>query len=402
MISQWYPPHLTQKRLAIFFAATAISGALSGLLAAAITKMDGLGGYEAWRWIFIIEGLISLVLGLSCFFVLPDSPSLSGRWLSEREVQFLNRLHEEHRAARKQPEPENEKRHKVQRAVLLSVLADWQIYLQSLIFISSLMPAYALKFTMPQIILNSRQFLTIFSCFVITNVCFPFFSSLLISELSENSIIFHLLSHQILPATSKLTLGTAVGFTNIQAQLLTAPPYVCGAISAVISSILADKLTWRLPFIVGPQALLLAGFALLFRLSADITANVAVCYFCVHLTCIGTFPISPGASAWLINNLATPPKRAVGVALMVAIGNIGGIVGSVIFQDREKPRYPTGWGNCLAFAAAGMVAALTLEVMYFSINKKRARRNEEEVREKYDEAVLERMGDRSPLFRYSL
>lgn len=122
----------------------------------------------------------------------------------------------------------------------------------------------------------------------------------------------------------------------------------------------------------------------------------------VHLTYIGTFSISPIASAWLINNLATLPKKVVSVALIVAIGNISGIIGSIIFQDKEKPRYPTGCGNCFAFAAANMIAALNLEVTYFSINKKRARRSEEKVREKYDETVLERMGDRSPLFRYSM
>lgn len=165
---------------------------------------------------------------------------------------------------------------------------------------------------------------------------------------------------------------------------------------------MADRFTWRLPFIVGPQALLVVAYSVLFSLSGDIRTNVAACYFCVHLSTIGTYPIVPGASAWTLNNLAGPTKRAVGIAFMIAIGSIGGIIGSLIFQDREKPSYPTGWGNCLAFVLAGMVAALALEVTYFSINRKRARQSEEEVKEKYSEEVLETMGDRNPLFRYSL
>lgn len=87
---------------------------------------------------------------------------------------------------------------------------------------------------------------------------------------------------------------------------------------------------------------------------------------------------------------------------MIAMGSVGGIIGSLIFQETEKPRYPTGWGNCLAFVLTGIAAALTLEAAYFSINKKRARQSEEDIREKYSEDVLEKMGDRSTLCRYSL
>lgn len=44
-------PHESQTRIAIFFTASAIAGAFSGLLAFAIAKMDGVGGYEGWRWV---------------------------------------------------------------------------------------------------------------------------------------------------------------------------------------------------------------------------------------------------------------------------------------------------------------------------------------------------------------
>lgn len=336
--------------MAIFYGAAAISGAFSGLLAAAIARMDGLGGYEAWRWIFITEGLMTVALGLCCFFILPDSPSLSGRWLAEHEIRFLNRMHQRHRGTRTRPVDDTATRQDGrQRRVLVSVLADWQIYLQSLVFISSAVPNYALKFTMPQIILD-------------------------------------------------------MGFTSAQAQLLTAPPYVCGAASAVAAALLADRLAWRLPSVAGPQVLLAAAYAAMLGLSrrAREGDNVAARYVCVHLSTVGTYPIIPGANAWTLNNLAGPDRRAVGVAFMIAMGSVGGIIGSLIFQERERPRYPSGWGTCLAFVLCGLAAALALEVTYLSINRRRARLGGEQVREKYSEDVLEGMGDRSPLFRYSL
>lgn len=76
IVSQWYPPHKTQTRMAMFYLSSALSGAFSGLLAAGIAQMRGVGGYEGWRWIFLLEGILSVVVGASCFFLLPDSPGI--------------------------------------------------------------------------------------------------------------------------------------------------------------------------------------------------------------------------------------------------------------------------------------------------------------------------------------
>lgn len=82
-------PKKLATRLAVFYCASALSGAFSGLLAAGIAKMSGVGGYAGWRWIFILEGLATIVLGVLCFFLLIDSPKLSGKWLSQDEIRFL-------------------------------------------------------------------------------------------------------------------------------------------------------------------------------------------------------------------------------------------------------------------------------------------------------------------------
>lgn len=76
-------------RVSYFYCASALSGAFSGLLAAGIAEMDGLSGLEGWRWIFIIEGLATVVLGVGCFFLLIDTPTLSKRWLEPEEIRFL-------------------------------------------------------------------------------------------------------------------------------------------------------------------------------------------------------------------------------------------------------------------------------------------------------------------------
>lgn len=52
-LSIWYPRHLYQFRVALFFSAATLAGAFSGILAYVIGKMDGVGGYSGWRWIFV-------------------------------------------------------------------------------------------------------------------------------------------------------------------------------------------------------------------------------------------------------------------------------------------------------------------------------------------------------------
>ena len=54
-------PFLSSRKKAVFFSAATCSGAFGGLLAALIQKLNGAGGYEGWRWILILEGILTVV-----------------------------------------------------------------------------------------------------------------------------------------------------------------------------------------------------------------------------------------------------------------------------------------------------------------------------------------------------
>lgn len=58
---RYYKRHELQWRVNLFYAASIFAGAISGFLAYAIAHMDGIGGYEGWRWIFILEGTTPLL-----------------------------------------------------------------------------------------------------------------------------------------------------------------------------------------------------------------------------------------------------------------------------------------------------------------------------------------------------
>lgn len=88
LVGEWYCRFEIQWRLSIFFSAASMAGAFSGLLAFALQKMDGLGGLEGWRWIFVIEGILTCVVGISIPWTLPDSPQ-TATFLTPEEKAFI-------------------------------------------------------------------------------------------------------------------------------------------------------------------------------------------------------------------------------------------------------------------------------------------------------------------------
>jgi MFS family permease len=68
----------------------------------------------------------------------------------------------------------------------------------------------------------------------------------------------------------------------------------------------------------------------LLALAPNIKHQIPACYIGVVLVCIGQYPTNPAGSAWISSNLAGEQKRAMGIALNIALGNCGGIVGSYI------------------------------------------------------------------------
>lgn len=102
------------------------------------------------------------------------------------------------------------------------------------------------------------------------------------------------------------------------------------------------------------------------------------------------------------NNLAPSTKRAVGMAHLICMGNLGGIAGSNIFLSREAPHYWTGYGFILGIDCAAFATCLFLRYKFKRINRNRDLLTEEDVRAQYSESELLQLGDQSPYFRYTL
>jgi MFS family permease len=61
--------------MALFFSAATLAGAFGGILARGIAEMSGVGGKPAWAWIFILEGLLSILVSMAAYWCIYDYPA---------------------------------------------------------------------------------------------------------------------------------------------------------------------------------------------------------------------------------------------------------------------------------------------------------------------------------------
>ncbi|KAK4089371.1 hypothetical protein Purlil1_6360 [Purpureocillium lilacinum] len=340
LLTTWYRRLELQKRLAIFYSAGSLASAFSGLLAFALGNMDGIRNLAGWRWIFLIEGLATVAFSAIPFLLLPDSPE-TAKFLSVREKKILyDRL----RADAGTESGEVELHDKFHWPTIKSAFADWKIWVAIIIYLAHTICLYGFNYTVPTVILD-------------------------------------------------------LGYTAANAQLLTIPIYAFSAIGIPVLAYYSDKYATRWPFIVGPFALAAVGFIALLALPQPGLPGVT--YGFLFCTPLGASAPLVALVTWIGNNLAPSWKRAIGMALLISVGNLGGAIGTNLYLERQKPHYWLGYGFGLGMCTAAIIATMVLKTAYEKLNRQReAEWSGSEVRQRYTNEELLQMGDKSPLFRY--
>lgn len=88
VIGSWYRSDELAKRSCIFHTSSAIATMFSGYLMAAVYHLEGVGGFRGWQWLFIVDGIISLPIALSGYFLLPDVPETCRAPYLSKEVSL--------------------------------------------------------------------------------------------------------------------------------------------------------------------------------------------------------------------------------------------------------------------------------------------------------------------------
>lgn len=353
-LTQWYRRSEMQFRQAMFFSAASVAGAFSGLLAFGIAKMDGVGGYQGWRWIFILEGLVTVIVAVCAFFLLYDYPDTAKFLTAEERAFMAHRLKydiietsstrasdpDDPNAGQKIIVPENQAHG---WKYFVAAFKDWQVYPHLMLYYSVVVPLYGISLFLPTILNN-------------------------------------------------------LGYASSKAQLMTIPIYITASIVSVTQAYFADKVGLRSPFITVNLLFLLTGYTM--AIASDPAKHPKVVYAGVYIAALGLYPGFPGVISWLSNNLSGSYKRAIGMAIHIGIGNAGGAIASNIYRTQDKPRFILGHAVEIGFISMGLLAVATLVISYHFVNKKR----DKDLREgKYAHLTIEElteMGDKNPYFRY--
>jgi len=177
-LSCWYKRSEFGIRAAVFFSAAAFAGSFGGLLAAAIAKMRGIGGRPGWAWIFILEGLATVIVGIISYWMVFDFPD---------EATFLNPADRARVIRRLKADQQASANHEEFKSTFLyASLRDWKTYAFAIIYMGAVGSLYAFSLFLPTII-------------------------------------------------------SQLGYSSTRANLLTVPPYAAAAVLTILVGWIADK-----------------------------------------------------------------------------------------------------------------------------------------------------------------
>ncbi|KAI0723106.1 MFS general substrate transporter [Earliella scabrosa] len=125
LLSKWYKRSELGVRTALLSCGSLISNAFGSLIASGILNgMEGKLGHAAWRWLFYIEGALTMAIAIIAIYILPDFPATSRTWLSPEEVRLAEKRMEEDVGVGDQEQTEG---HSQLRGFVMA-LTDWKVW----------------------------------------------------------------------------------------------------------------------------------------------------------------------------------------------------------------------------------------------------------------------------------
>lgn len=365
----FYKPSEIQLRTAIYFGGASIAGAFGGLIAAGIENIET-AGWSPWRWLFIIEGLLTVVFGVICFFLLPNGPEkLRGLTPLEKRVAL-------HRVGKGSGQ-------------------DYAVGERHAALTKPGQDQFA-PVGNPDIERETHKFRWTVFWKVATD---PF--GLLLAMVNFCTVV-GLFSTSFFAPTIVSSLGISTQRTTI--LLLTVPPYIASFIIGIALGVFSGRYRWRGGACFIGIVLAIIGYA-----TAYAASTPAGGYAGLMLMSMGSFSLGPIIFAWSSLGTWGHYKRAITVALMIVFSNLGAIVS--VWLTFPKPgtsvRHASGFliNLALSIAALFFLAALEAYVWYDRREKAAGRRDwkADRVREQFPgatpEQVREYLGDEAAEFK---
>ncbi|WYZ36026.1 hypothetical protein EsH8_X_000673 [Colletotrichum jinshuiense] len=298
-------------RIGIFYTAASLSGAFGGLLARGLSAIGPKTSLEGWRWIFIIEGLLTVVCGIIAAIGLPNSLATAKFLTPEEKEWALLRLEgntgERFNLA-------NEREEKLRWSEVVRGLFNVQVWLSSTAYFAILSGLYSFGLFLPTII----------------------------NDLN-------------------------IASNPNDAQLWSVIPYAVATPVTVLVAFLSDRLRLRGLLMLFVLPISIAGYAGIANVTAPQARFAMTC-----LMAIGMYSAVPCVLVWNSNNSAGHYKRATTSALQLAIANCGGFVATFVYPNYEGPFYHKGHTVILGLLCYAWVATLLNVLWCAKINRDKA------------------------------
>ncbi|KAL5488091.1 hypothetical protein ACEPAI_6199 [Sanghuangporus weigelae] len=306
LLSKWYKRDELGLRTATLYCGNIISNAFGSLMASGILDgMEGKLGKAAWRWLFYIEGAITVAVALAAIFILPDFPTTT-KWLTPLERKLALRRMEEDGGINMGDQEESEDISRHGRGFWLAV-TDWRVWWLMVAFTSGVI---ALSF----------------------NSFFP-------------------------------TLGATLGFNRTVTLVVISPPWFITTIGAFLNSRHSDKQGERFYHVIVPLLIGMVGFIIAISTMNTAARYVSLCLmalsYCGYIIMF----------AWISTSVPRPPsKRAVAIAFINCFSQTGNIAGSYMWPKKWGPSYRKSYGICIALQSLTIFMCWILHMHLKALN----------------------------------
>ncbi|KAJ8653364.1 hypothetical protein O0I10_011015 [Lichtheimia ornata] len=309
-LTLFYKKNEIATRIALFWGSTVAAHAYAGILAYGILRLRGAQSMAGWQWLFLIEGIPTVLVAIIAWFYLPSSPETWSRLTLEEQRLAVSRLaiedggqHHHHVSLRDLDDASN-------REQAIKALVDWKVWLWMVMFFSG----------------------------SVANTSISNFLPLIVKGMGYND--------------------------KLSANLMSSPPYLGAVIVMIGMAYSSDKFQERTYHAIAGATFCLIGYVILTTLTARSALYAGIC-----IVVAGVHTINPIMNAWLTSNIAPEMKRSVAAAMAVSANNSAGLLGSNIYRQSDAPRYLFGHTISLVFLCVFIVLALIQRWLLLRVNQ---------------------------------
>ncbi|KAI2480457.1 MFS 1 domain containing protein [Pyrenophora tritici-repentis] len=309
-LSTFYSRYDLGVRIGLFYGQYAVAGAFSASIAFGIFHLNETR-LKNWQYLFIIEGGLTILVALVAWFWLPRGPG-SAWFLNSDEQKFAVRRIRKDNISYVTHEygTDGVERDRLTKRDIVETAKDWKLFFLLIFNICASVPSQAFSVFMPMVV-------------------------------------------------------QGLGYSSIQANLMSVPPFICGAIGLYLFALSSDYRKERGYHIIVGIFISLIGLIITVTTLSHGAQYAGLC-----ILLFGSYISAPLTLAWLSGNNPEPGKRSVVVGVN-GFGNFAGVIGSQLYKKRYAPRYLTPFYATLGFVVAALVGYIAYKFILKAVNAKK-------------------------------